>query len=193
MDNQSPPNTRRVGLDFDGVIVDHTGHKIEVAARSGLRLEPRQTNTNLFHQLVSVDDYRPMAQVIYGEMTETAPAVSGAIEHLPLIPGAAFIVSARRALWQPSARHWLTSHGVFGVIPEARVFLAADERAKVQQVIQLGLTDFLDDKLDILCDLPPTMRRWLFDEYGVADELNLPSGITPVRSWADFIRQLTQG
>lgn len=180
--------TVRIGLDFDGVIIDHHQHKLRLAAERGYDFEPWQTNTNVMKPLMEVPVYRELQDVLYGELTLQAPPVAGAIETIAAIPAEFYIVCARTPVNIRFAQQWLGDHRLYDVIPAERIFFCGTSEDKRGYCERLGLHAFLDDKLGTLHALPPRVQCYLFDDDGVAERLEVGSDIEVVRSWADFRR-----
>lgn len=176
----------RIGIDFDGVIVDHRPHKLRLAANLGFTLEPWQTNTNVMHDYLSEDAYQSVQHPLYNELTVLAPAVAGALETLARLPGELYVISARRPENTVSAKSWMIKNGLHAIVPKERVIFCASGRDKRDHVERLGISLFLDDKLSYLGHLPETMRRALFDEDGIAGRLAVPPEYDVVKSWSEF-------
>jgi len=176
----------RIGIDFDGVIVDHRPHKLKLAGALGFSLEPWQTNTNVMQDYMSEDAYRSVQKPLYDELTVLAPAVAGALETLARLPGELYVVSARRPENTLSARAWMAKHGLHALVPPERVIFCASGRDKREHVERLGISLFLDDKISYLGHLPDSMRRVLFDEDGIAARLTVPPEFEVVKSWSEF-------
>ncbi len=183
----------RLGIDFDGVIVDHHPHKRALAAAFGLALEPWQLNSNLLHHHLSDAQYRSLQDALYGALTVEAPPVADALETLAKLPGELYIVSARRAENEAHARAWMKRHGVYDVVPAERVIFCREGKEKNAHAARLSLTTFLDDKLSYLAHLSPEIRRVLFDVDGAAERLELPSDIRVARDWEEFYDIVARG
>ncbi|HTM68099.1 MAG TPA: hypothetical protein VL426_02265, partial [Candidatus Binatia bacterium] len=67
----------RIGIDLDGVLIDHREHKRKLAEEYGFALEPWQSNSNVLRKFVPEDVYRSMQEALYGQLTRVAPAVAG--------------------------------------------------------------------------------------------------------------------
>jgi hypothetical protein len=180
----------RVGIDLDGVIIDHRPNKLRLAAEFGIPLEPWQANTNVMKSIIGAETYEAIQLPLYSHLTLEAPAVAGAIECLERLPGEAYIVSARDPDNQRFAEEWLERHGVYRLIPRERVIFCSHGREKPVHCRRLGVAAFLDDKLSFLEYLSPDIRRVLFDEDGVAPKLSLPAGLAVARSWPEFAELL---
>ncbi len=177
----------RIGLDLDGVIIDHTANKLKLAKDYGYALEPWQANTNLMKRFMDHDHYEALQDTLYTTMTPDAPAVIGALEHLPKLAGAEiYIVSARPHESVRYAQEWLTKHRLFDLVPAERMFFCNDSKDKRGICDRLLVDLFLDDKLSVLTDLSVAVRKALFDPDGIAETLDLGSGVSVVRTWRDF-------
>ena len=70
----------KIGLDLDGVIIDHTDNKLRLASEHGFELERWQTNSNVMHQFVPKEEYDEIRQLAYNEATIEAVPVEMALE-----------------------------------------------------------------------------------------------------------------
>lgn len=173
----------RIGIDLDGVLIDHSGHKIDVAKRRGFALECWQTNSNVMGECLPNEVYTELQQEIYTDLTVDAPAVKGAIEAVRSLDGEMYIVSARRSESIRFAQKWLLKHGMFDVIPADRMYFCGSKNDKREICDRLGMDMFIDDQAAVLNLLSPTMRRVLFDVDGVANKLKVNEGIHVASTW----------
>lgn len=178
----------RIGLDLDGVIVDHREHKRRLAAARGFMLERWQTNSNVMGNYIPQEVYEELSETLYTRMTPDAPPVAGAIDALAAIPGELYIVSARADDSVRYAQQWLLKHRLYDVIPAERIFFCGSGSEKRGYCERLGLSLFLDDKLSVLERLPPRTTKVLFDADDIARDLQLGDGTHVVSSWNDFVR-----
>jgi hypothetical protein len=176
----------RIGLDFDGVIIDHHQHKLRLAAEKGYDFEPWQTNTNVMKSLMEVPTYRGLQDVLYNRLTLEAPPIAGALETITAIPAEFYIVCARAPINIRFAQEWIGQHRLYDLIPAERIFFCGTSEDKRSYCERLGLQAFLDDKLGTLRVLPSRVQRFLFDDDGIAESLNVESDIDVVRNWHDF-------
>lgn len=176
----------RIGIDFDGVIVDHRPHKLRLAGALGFALEPWQANSNVMRDYLSEDAYRSVQKPLYDELTLQAPAVSGALETLARLPGELYVISARRPETASSARAWMARKGLHDIVPRERVIFCAGGSDKREYCERLSLSIFLDDKISYLGHLPEDMTRVLFDEDGIAAHVQVPPELQVVASWHAF-------
>jgi hypothetical protein len=176
----------RIGIDFDGVIVDHRAHKLRLAGELGFALEGWQTNTNVMGDYLDEEAYRAVQKPLYDELTVQAPPVFGALETLANLPGELYVVSARRPENTISALAWMEKHGFHDIVPPERVIFCPRGRDKNEHCERLGISIFLDDKIKYLGHLNDTIRRVLFDEDGIAGRVAVPSEFEVVTSWREF-------
>jgi uncharacterized HAD superfamily protein len=178
----------RVGLDLDGVIIDHTANKLKLAKGYGYALEPWQANTNVMKRFMERDHYESLQGELYTIMTLEAPPVAGCLERLPELAGSSeiYIVSARSSDSVRHAQAWLMKHRLFDLIPAERIFFCNDSKDKRGICDRLLVDVFLDDKLSVLASLPEKVKRVLFDPDDVARMLEMDSGIGVVSAWAEF-------
>lgn len=177
----------RLGIDLDGVVIDHRAHKLRLARERGYDLEPWQANTNLMGRYLPREAYAAIQRELYGPLTLQAPSVPGAVEGLAALSGEPYIVTAREAASRVIVRQWLDQHGVEESVPPGRVIFCADGEEKGSHCLRLGLGVFLEDKLSYLRRTPKTALRVLLDEDAVADLLDVEPDIVVVRSWPEFV------
>ena len=180
--------TLKIGLDLDGVIIDHTNNKLRLASERGFELEPWQTNSNVMHQFVPKEEYDEIRQLIYNEATIEAVPIEMALESIAEMPGELYIVSARYKSGVRHAQDWLDRHRIYDSVPAERIFFCSTEAEKKQHCHRLGLQLYLDDKLKVLNSLPYGVRRTLFDSHNLSKRLNLGPEIGVVFAWPEFVR-----
>ncbi len=186
------PKPFRVGIDLDGVIIDHRPNKLRLAAEFGIPLEQWQANSNVMKHYVAAETYEAIQKPLYAHLTLEAPPVKDAVECLKNLPGEVYIISARDPSNQHFASEWLRERGLFRLIPPERVIFCHRGREKPVHCARLGISTFLDDKISYLEHLSPEMHRVLFDEDGVAGRLAVPAGLAVTRSWPEFARLLQE-
>lgn len=180
----------RIGLDFDGVIVDHCENKLKLAKDMGFDIAPWQTNTNIMKQFVPEPHYREVQEMIYTILTPKAPPVVESLERIKELGGELYIVSARRSGSIRYAHEWMGQHGIFDVIPAERVFFCGSSSEKGDYCRRLGIEAFLDDKLTVLEVLDDDVHKFLFDNHGSLEQFGLKHDYSAIRAWKDFSKQL---
>lgn len=176
--------SRRIGIDLDGVLIDHTANKIAVAARLGYTLESWQTNANIICEVMAPHDHALLQDEVYLKLTCDAPPIPGALEHLATLEGELYIVSARKLKAVRYAQQWLMQHGVFDIVPAERMFFCESKKDKRAICDRLGITAFVDDHLEVLQLLSPRMKRVLFDGHGVSPQLDVDEGCEVANDWS---------
>ncbi len=180
----------RIGLDFDGVLVDHGEHKTRLAAARGFGLERWQTNTNVMKKFLPPEDYSEIKEVVYTLLTPDAPPTVGMLDHLADLDGELYLISARRASSIRFAQDWMQAHRIYDHIPAERVHFCPSSSEKHKFVSRLGLNVYLDDKVSVLESLPFQTRKFLFDPDGIAERVELQPDIEVVHGWRDFAKKL---
>jgi hypothetical protein len=180
------PTLPRIGIDLDGVLIDHREHKRRIAGEYGVSLEPWQSNSNMMRRHLPEDVYEAVQESLYGNYTPDAPPVAGALDTLPKLRAEAYIISARRPHSVRYAQDWLLKHRVYDAIPAERIFFCGTDEEKRGYCERLGISVFLDDKVSVLDALPGNTKRVLFDEDGVADELDVGHRMHVAKNWEDF-------
>lgn len=190
MNENSKCNIMRIGLDFDGVIVDHSEHKIRLSKDMGFELEPWQTNTNIMKQFVPEPHYKNVQEMIYTFMTPKAPPIAEALERIRGLGGELYIVSARRPTAVRFAHEWMDKHEIFGMIPAERVYFCGNSSEKGDYCRRLGIEAFLDDKLSVLEALDSNVRKFLFDSHGAVEQFGIKHDYRTVGGWKSFTEYL---
>jgi hypothetical protein len=176
----------RIGIDLDGVLIDHREHKRKLAAEHGVALEPWQTNSNVMRRFVEEEVYEAIQGPLYTTWTPDALPVAGALDALPRLEAQIYIISARRADSIRYAQQWLGRHRVFDVVPAERIFFCGSDEEKKGYCERLGIGLFLDDKVRVLDALPGRTTRVLFDEDDVAEMLQVKDRLHIARTWTEF-------
>jgi 5'(3')-deoxyribonucleotidase len=180
-------NPRRIGIDLDGVLIDHREHKLKLAAEYGIALEGWQANANVIKLHVPLEHLRTLHSDLYGPMTLEAKPVVDALKRLAELKAEVYIVSARRAENIRFAQDWLVRHRVYDVVPAERIVFCATDEEKKGYCERLNIDLFLDDKVSVLDSLGARTKRVLFDEDGVARRINAEDRYPVVKGWEQFV------
>ncbi|AKU98979.1 hypothetical protein AKJ09_05643 [Labilithrix luteola] len=119
------------------------------------------------------------------ETAMRAPAVDGAIDALARLTlrfdGAVWLVSKCGPRIEGLSRRWLAHHGFFertGISP-AQLRFCRERREKAGICLKLGVTMFVDDRLDVLLPMAGVVEhRFLFGVHASSDPT-----VTPVPTW----------
>ena len=176
-----------VGLDLDGVIVDHTENRMRFAEQFGFRLARRDTAADIIGTKLPPEVHVAIQRRIYDDphIALTASLIEGAREGIAWLrdrrmpyhlisrrrnSGVAVELLQRHNLW-PAFFNEESSD--FVVTPEDK-----NESAKAR-----GITIYIDDEPDVLRALTAVPHRFLFDPLGVRGESD---AYTRLASWDEF-------
>lgn len=156
-------NEERLGVDVGGVLID--------------RIHADGTDTSFFSD----------------RFLET-PAVADAFETLALLSRERFgqricIVSKCGPSIEAKTRAWLAHHGLLERlgIGEDGLRFCRERRDKGPICKRLGVTHFVDDRMDVLSYLTTVPHRFLFGPQKPGVDA---SGVVRVETWADLAAQL---
>lgn len=166
---EAPHRLPVLGVDIGGVIVDRVAEDSPDTSFFGLR--PLDT-----------------------------PAVDGAIEALSQLvrepfEWRAYLVSKARRTTAATTRKWLEHIGFFErtEIPRQNLYFVTNRFDKAPTCERLGITHFVDDRLDVLNVLTTVHHRYLFTG-GLGDNEppdRVPQGIDMVDNWVELRHQIT--
>jgi hypothetical protein len=129
----------------------------------------------------------------FGSRPLKTPAVAGVFDALATLTvepfaGRVHLVSKAGPKVAANTRAWLTHHDFFDRtgIPEANLHFVRERRDKAPVCRRLGVTHFVDDRLDVLAHLDSVEHRYLF--LGGTDQEapdgSLPDWATAIDTWA---------
>jgi hypothetical protein len=163
---RGPGAVDALGVDVGGVIIDRIGEG---------------TDTSFF-----------------GDRHLHTPAVAGAVDGLRVLTmhfqGRVYIISKAGPKVEGKTREWLDHHDVFtrtGVSAE-QLFFVRDRKGKALLCRKLGITHFVDDRLDVLLYLDTVEHRYLF-VGGLGRHpppAQVPEEVSEVSSWPDLVAQI---
>jgi hypothetical protein len=136
----------------------------------------------------------------FGTRPLETPAVEGVFQALATLSqqrfaGRIHLVSKAGPKVAANTSHWLGHHDFFGRtgIAETSVHFVRERRDKADVCRRLGITHFVDDRLDVLAHLETVEHRFLF--RGGSDSPDPPGGlpdwVTPADTWEELVRLLT--
>lgn len=121
-----------------------------------------------------------------------APAMSGAFESLrrltELFERRVWLVSKCGPRIQDRTRKWLDRHRFFQAtgIPYGQLRFCRERKEKAPICLDLGITLFVDDRLDVLQAMAGVVPYRF--QFGAS---SAPEGIVPVKSWVEAEEALT--
>lgn len=178
-----------IGLDLDGVIIDHTSNKLQKARELGYELAPHDTASAVMKSRVALSHYREIQRHIYGPATVSAPAVLGALETIEKLASFCdlYIISRRNIADgnDGSGQAWLENHGILAHIPAERVFFVPHDVVGAKDAVakKFGIQLYLDDQLKILHELPSVATRVLFDPFWAGPH---PHPFHAIKKWQEL-------
>lgn len=130
----------------------------------------------------------------FGTRPLETPAADGVFEVLAALThdvfgGRVHIVSKAGPKVAANTRAWLEHHDFFGRtgISAGSVHFVRERRDKAPVCARLGVTHFVDDRLDVLACLDTVEHRYLFTGgAGEPPPVDLPSWVTVAETWAEL-------
>jgi hypothetical protein len=186
-------NTIHIGFDLDGVLLDHTATKVELARALGVAIAPEQTPSEVLSAHLARDAYRRLQELLYDDPIQSlrSPLMEGALDTLRAVREAGLpctLISRRRNA--PWALHLLEYHHLHpGYFDDGNTYFVDTPADKERVAARIGVTHYLDDELKVLGHLSSVPHRYLMDPFGLHPEV---LGIQTVRTHAQF-RQLVLG
>ncbi|HXV26565.1 MAG TPA: hypothetical protein VD862_00840 [Candidatus Paceibacterota bacterium] len=160
-----------IGLDMDGVLIDHAAQKQTLARTAGYTLSLKQTGSAHLVKLMPNPEYRLLQAKLYDD-----PDIS---LRSPLMPGVHELLSGfrrrnvrytlvsrrRRPDW---AAHILRHHKLWpDFFTEENAFFVTRPEEKNHVALRVGITHYLDDEVKILRILEDVPHKFLMDPYGM--------------------------
>ena len=180
-----------IGLDLDGVIIDHGSNIVEVARMFGIRLRVFDTAIDILREKVGKDIYRKINNLVFDdpEILSTAPIFDGVEEGLDKIRASNqqyFLISRQKN--PPLAVSNLKAKGLWNkYFNESNSFFLEEIEGKNIMTKKLGVTIYLDDQLRVLNQLE-VEKKFLFDPLGNYQIGGLDYVV--VSSWLEFIQSI---
>lgn len=179
-----------IGLDFDGVIVDHTANKIKAAKELGVVLAVSDTPGDILKKKLEYGLYRKLQHMIYDDpsFALSVPLVAGVAQGLQRLKksGVPFALISRQRDPATALKN-LKAHGLWGRhFSEENVFFVPDTAGKEQKSAELGVSAYLDDQPSVLAGLSVS-DKFLLDPLRAYP----PDGpYKQVASWDEFLSTL---
>jgi len=150
--------TRRIGLDFGGVITDSQ-------ANDGTDTAFRTDNFMATTAVIGTYTAVKILVSVFGR------------DNL-------FIISKCGEITEAKSIKWLRGNGFYEAtdFDPSNVFFCRERADKAPIAADLGLTDFVDDRADVLGYMTTVRLRWLFGPQP-EDGAGSNHKLTPVRTW----------
>src|SRR3989344_1250718 len=183
-----------IGLDMDGVIIDHTVNRIRVAKELGYALAPEETASDVMKKKVPKETYDKIQKVLYDDpaVAYSPPVMLGAKEGLESLrtSGTQFYLISRRK--NPLVGYELLKKRELWprYFNETNTFFVKTKEAKEEKAKELGVVVYLDDQPSVLEKLVSLDHRFLFDTLRAHDTYAEYDVHKKIRSWPEFIETI---
>jgi len=187
--NPKIQKVKSLGLDFDGVIVDHTQTKIALAKNIGFKLRPEETASKVFKTMIPKKEYSSLKRKLYGTFATTFRPMSGVMRNLKRLHEnnvKIFVVSRRKVGSRAAVKNWIQNQ-IGGIIEKDNIFFVERDVDKKDVCKKLGIDIFLDDKLEVLEPMLQIKKRFVFDPHNVHRKI---TGIKIIKSWDEFTENI---
>lgn len=180
-----------IGFDMDGVIIDHTDHKLKLLREKGFNLTKEETPSDILREYIPRDILREIQRSLYNDPSRVSEAVlmPGAKEGLRAVRDSGipyFFISRRRT--PEIAKEILTAHGIWPeFFNDTNAFFVEEVEHKNDVAKNLGITIYIDDETRVLDKLVSVENRVLFDPFGVSPDSLLWKTL---RSWEDILQHI---
>ena len=173
-----------LGLDFDNTLIRYDELFYQVAFDKGLipsdLSKTKNTVRDYLRQAGNEEEWTLLQGEVYGSRIQEAIAFEGMQEALKKISTQSeriFLVShktrtpymGRQYDLHQAAMGWLQGHAFFDIEglgwEENQVFFELTKEEKLQRIVQLGCTHYIDDLPEILEMLPDTVQKILFTPH----------------------------
>lgn len=181
-------NKKIIGLDLDGVIINHAPAKIKLAKKFGFNIKPKETQSEIIKTLIDNPTLKQIQKHLYHDprFFKSTPLMrgvkSGLLElrnnKLPFIlisrrtePEIAIAALKYHKLWP----RFFNENNTFFVIA------LEDKNIKAREI---GVTHYADDETGVLEKLVDVKNKFLFDNLGVFKDVSV---YIRVKSWKELI------
>lgn len=182
----------RIGLDFDGVIVDHAQNKVRVALKFGIKLAPWETPASIMRTKIDPATYNEIQSIIYDdpEVALTPPLMYGiesCLARLKELGLPTFLISRNPSV--DTVIKLLEKHDLWEkYFNEGNVVFAKDKIGKDAEARRLNIDVYLDDEPEVLTLMRSVPHRFLIDPFGVCPRND--KIYTKVWTWPEFLHKV---
>lgn len=177
-----------IGLDMDGVILDHTQTIVDWAEHRGKVLAPIETTLPSLKEVFDAQELDQLFDFMYESPTNymTSRLMEGALQGIKTLQhsGNPFYLLSRRN----SADNAQKALEYFGLWPEffeeSNTFFVERSSKKIAVAQQFGITHYVDDQANALLSvMEPINNKILFDQYETLPE---SPNYTKVSTWHEL-------
>ncbi len=160
-----------IGFDMDGVILDNSLVKIQLAKKFGWEIKMHDTPSEIYKTVLPEPVFTRVQKLLYDD-----PVVSASVEVMPGVRDTLdfiisnkipyFLISRRRL--PESGIEALKRHGLWPeYFNEKNSFFVETPKSKNTKAKELGITHYIDDERGVLAQLTDVKHRFLFDHLNV--------------------------
>jgi len=176
-----------IGFDLDGVILDHTMNKLQLARRFGWELKPEQTPSEAIRRIIPEPVLNQLQGLLYDDpkISLLSPVMRGAKNALEELRNRHpyFLISRRRnPQWAVNILKFKRLWPKF--FNEKNAFFVTKPEDKNKMCLELNVTHYIDDELKILEELAGVENKILFDAHNSFPHL---TRFRKVGSWKELI------
>ncbi len=181
-----------VGLDLDGVILDHAQNRILAAKERGITLRPEDATSDGMKKVFSPEQYKEIQLALYHAppLALSVPLISGAKEGIAFLreAGIPFHLISRRKTDDIPIR-LLEQCGLWpAFFNKKNTFLVKEKIDKNVRAEALGVNVYLDDEEGVLTALSSVKHKFLLDPFKTHDSAG--KGYALVSSWGEFLGKI---
>lgn len=180
-----------IGLDLDGVIIDHTENRLALARRFGYNLEPKETSSDVFKTKIPEETRDEIDKFLYDDPVSalTPPTMAGAREGLDFLKKkrVPYYLISRRKTADPAISLLFKRNLWPNYFNETNAFFANTPEEKNQKAKELGISVYVDDQPSVIEKLVDVPAKFLFDNHRVYEE---SANYKKVHSWGEFLENV---
>ncbi|MDO8516023.1 MAG: hypothetical protein Q7S28_02110 [bacterium] len=183
-----------IGLDLDGVIIDHTANKIALAKKLGVTLSPSEAASDVIGSYIGEAGKKLMQHTLYDDpaIALTPGLIAGAKEGLDILRARGLeyvLISRRKSAELPIAL--LRWHELWPrYFDERNAFFVDGTAGKHAKASALGVGVYLDDQASVLNELTSVRNKFLFDPFRAYN--NFDGDYKKVYTWLEFIELISK-
>lgn len=181
-----------LGLDLDGVILDHSLNKIKLAKEIGVDLKINETPSDIMATKIESGAYHKLQSTLYDDIkiARNTPLIPKAKEALHFLKstGLPFVLISRRKK-ADCALISLTMHGLWpDYFDASNTFFVEAKKDKDTKAASIGVTHYVDDEPSVIAELKSVSTKYLFDPYLSYGDLK--GDYFTIQSWDELIQIL---
>jgi len=185
-------NPKVIGFALDGVIIDHTKMKIQLAKKRGFDLKPKDTQSKKIKLALPLPHRRLIEYFLYSHpllalQAPLMPLAKRGLEKLKQSKIPYFLISCRR---EPElAIKLLRRHGLWPhYFHPKNSFFVIHKEEKNDVAKTFGITYFVDDEVEVLAKLTSVKNHFLFDHYNIFRK----TPYTRVENWPKLVEKILE-